>query len=159
MGRLLVMLFVVLLLAGGGVGTWWYGVEGNPIPGLSDSGNDKGGNRGNFANLPSEFVEMEPLSVPVMEEGRVTKLRTLVVSLEVAGNRGLQTVSANRARLRDAMLSELHALYAMRFVRESDKQMTVVKRRLEKRARTVLGDKMRGIYVQAIQDRKVNQNS
>ena len=160
MGRLLLLLLVIFLFAGGGVGTWWFGIRGEPIPGLSEfQGQSAEKTTQSFNNLPSEFVEMKPLSIPVMQEGQVTKLLTLVVSLEVAGNKGLTAVSNNRPQLRDAMLSELHGLYSLRFVRENDDSITLVKRRLGRVAKDILGNKWRGIYVQAVQGREVQNDS
>jgi flagellar basal body-associated protein FliL len=155
MGRLIVLLLLVVLLAGGGVGTWWFGIEGNPIPGLSDTTSGDGGAASSLVQKPSEFVEMEPLSVPVMQEGQVTELLTLVISLEVAGNAGLEAVAENRPALRDSMLSELHALYSLRFVRNNENEMDLVKRRLEKKVRPFLKNKLRGVFVQAVQGREV----
>jgi flagellar basal body-associated protein FliL len=160
MGRLVVLLLLVVLLAGGGVGTWWFGIEGNPIPGLSDASEGGSGSEASgLVQKPSEFVEMKPLSVPVMQEGRVTELLTLVISLEVAGNAGLEAVADNRPALRDSMLSELHALYSLRFVRNNENEMDLVKRRLEKKVRPILKDKLRGVFVQAVQGREVKQKS
>lgn len=159
--RLLLLLGLVFLLAGGGVGTWWFGIKGEPIPGLP-AGSESAGESGRaarLAKLPSEFVELDPLSIPVMEEGRVTKLLTLVINLEVAGQPGLEAVASERAVLRDRMLSELHGLYALDFVRENENQMTLVKDRLRKKGREILGQKLRGVYVKAVQGRDVNQES
>ncbi len=159
--RLLLLLGLVFLLAGGGVGTWWFGIKGEPIPGLptqTESARQAAAEQ-RLSKLPSEFVEMKPLSIPVMQEGQVTKLLTVVVNLEVAGQKGLEAVAANRTVLRDAMLSELHGLYALDFVRENENQMTLVKKRLLKRGQAVLGKKLRGLYIKAIQGREVSQKS
>lgn len=160
--RLLLLLGLVFLLAGGGVGTWWFGIKGEPMPSFAEGEGEPASTAGKSAalgKLPSEFVEMKPLAVPVMQEGRVTKLLTLVINLEVAGNKGLEAVAAKRAVLRDAMLSELHGLYSLSFVRDNDNQMTLVKKRLLKTGRDVLGQKLRGVYVKAVQGRDVNQES
>jgi hypothetical protein len=94
-----------------------------------------------------------------MQEGRVTKLLTMELNLEVAGQPGLQAVAAKRTVLRDALLSELHGLYALDFVRNNENQLTLVKNRLLKRGREVLGEKLRAVQIKAIQGREVNQES
>jgi len=146
----------VLLIGGGGFGGYWFGIKGEPIPMIDSKAETTQAAADPLAGLESNFVEMKPLSIPVMEEGRVTTLLTLVVSLEVAGSRGLQAVAANRPRLRDAMLEELHGLYSLRFVRDSEDELDLVRRRLMKRGKAILGDELRALHVQAVQGREVN---
>jgi flagellar basal body-associated protein FliL len=153
MARLIVLILIVFLIAGGGVGTYWFGIRGEPLPEIPDNPISQA--TVNLARLPSEYVEMAPLSVPVMEEGKITELLTFVISLEMAGTRGLEAVANNRRELRDEVLTQLHALYSLRFIREHEEQLTIVKRRLMKTAQPILGDKLRGIYVQSVQGRRV----
>lgn len=152
MGKFLLLFMLVLLVAGGGVGGWWFGIRGEPIPGMGD-GEDR---VVSMKPTQSEYVELKPLSIPVMQEGRVTQLLTMVVSLEVAGESGLEAVAGRRPRLRDAMLSELHGLYAYSFVRERKDKMQLIKLRLLKAGRELLGDQLRGVHIQAIQGRDVS---
>lgn len=160
--RLLLLLLLVFALAGGGVGTWYFGIKGEPIPGLS--GEDTAGDSGSaetasFANAKDENAPMDPISFPIMKEGRVTKLMTMKLTLRVAGGTGLEAVANNRAELRDAFLTELHGLYALKFVRENDDQLRFVKKRLVKAGREVIGKKLRGIEYKAIQGREIDQES
>ncbi len=150
MPKLIILVGLVLLIAGGGAGTWWFGIRGEPIPSLQEQTGM--GSR----EAQSEYVELRPISVPIMQEGQVTELLTLVISLEVAGESGLESVASRRPHLRDAMLSELHGLYAFRFVREGGDSMELIKKRLLKRGRQVMGDDLRGVHIQAIQGRDVN---
>lgn len=160
--RLLLLLLLVFALAGGGVGTWYFGIQGEPIPGLptEDTATDtaKTGNPA-FANAKDEFTPLGPLSFPIMKEGRVTKLMTMKFKIRVAGSKGLEAVANNRAKLRDAFLTELHSLYALEFVRENDDQLGFVKERLVKAGREVIGRKLRGIEYEAIQGRTIKQES
>lgn len=165
MVRLILLLLLVVLMAGGGVGTWWFGIRGEPVPEMAglnpmaQDGDGTSGERAQLAHLPSEYSETSPLSIPVMEEGRVTQLLTLVLELEVAGSPGLEAVANNRPELRDKFLTELHALYSLDFVREKDDQLNFVKQRLLKAGQEVVGSKLRAIELKAIQERDVDQNS
>lgn len=156
--RLLLLLLVVLLIGGGGFSGYWFGIKGEPIPGFDDADTQTASEaeKARTDGRGSEFVEMKPLSLPIMQEGRVTELRTLVISLEVAGTKGMQSVSSSRPQLRDAMLEELHGLYSLRFVRDHEDEMQIVRTRLLKRGKAILGDELRGVYVQAVQGRDVN---
>lgn len=142
--RLFLLILLVLAVAGGGLGVWWFGVRGEPIPYLEA--------KAEAAETAPEpvFVELDPLSIPVMEQGQVIDMVTLVVSVEMTGNSGRSAIAARAPKLRDAMLSELHGLYSLRFVRERKDGLDLVKRRLLKASRKVLGDRVRGIFVQAV---------
>jgi flagellar basal body-associated protein FliL len=160
--RLLLLLLLVFALAGGGVGTWYFGIRGEPIPGLSEDRTAAETDRADkpaFANAKDEYVPMDPLSFPVMKEGRVTKLMTMKFKIRVAGGTGMEAVADNRARLRDAFLTELHSLYALEFVRENDDQLGYIKERLVQAGREVIGRKLRGIEYEAIQGRDIDQES
>jgi flagellar basal body-associated protein FliL len=160
--RLLLLLLLVFALAGGGVGTWYFGIKGEPIPGLSETESaEKGGGTAStsLAKAKDEFVPMDPLSFPIMQEGRVTKLMTMKFKIRVAGAKGLEAVAGNRAELRDAFLTELHSLYALEFVRENDDQLGFVKERLVQAGRDVIGKRLRGIEYEAIQGREIDQES
>lgn len=151
MARILLLLFLVILVAGGGTGAWWFGVRGEPIPFMPEPDEDAPASQ---AGGPSVFVEMAPLSFPVIHEGQVTKLLTMAISLEVAGESGRQAVSENQRRLHDRLLSELHGLYALRFVREHENEMDVVRAHLLKAARDVVGDDLRGVFIQGVEGRE-----
>jgi hypothetical protein len=132
-------------------------VRGEPVPFLGDA-------EGAESNLATEsaqttFVELKPISFPVMHEGQVGRLMTVVVSLEVQGKTPQASVAAVRPRLRDALLSELHALYALEFVRERDDNLAFVKKRLLGAARKVLGSRVNALYVQSVGHRRTTAGS
>lgn len=160
--RLVLLLLMVFALAGGGVGTWYFGIRGEPIPGLSELDAGDGGGQAEKSSVSQandEYVPMDPVSFPIMREGRVTELMTMKFKLRVAGGDGVSAVADNRAELRDAFLTELHSLYAMKFVRENDDQLGFVKKRLVEAGREVIGGKLRSIEYEAIQDRELDQKS
>lgn len=151
MARVLLLLVLVLLVAGGGTGAWWFGVRGEPIPFMEQETGDRPQPRNRAA---SEFMDLKPLSFSVIQEGQVTQLMTVVVSLEVAGRSGREAVTANRPRLRDRLLEELHGVYGLRYVREHENEMDVVRDRLLQAGRDVLGDDLRGLFIQGVEGRE-----
>ncbi len=151
MARVLLLLLLMLFVAGGGTGAWWFGVRGEPIPFMAEQSEESVASR---AGQASAFVELAPLSFPVIQEGQVTRLMTMAVSLEVAGEPGRRAISQNRRRLHDRLLSELHGLYGLRFVREHEDEMDVVRARLLKAAREVVGDDLRGVFIQGVEGRE-----
>ncbi|RDD63787.1 flagellar basal body-associated FliL family protein [Ferruginivarius sediminum] len=155
--RVLLLILGLLLLGGGGAGTWWFGVRGEPVPFLGGAEAAEGKEASEPAQ--SAFVELKPISFPVMHEGQVGRLMTVVVSLEVQGKTPQASVAAVRPRLRDALLSELHALYALEFVREREDNLAFVKKRLLGAARKVLGRRVNALYVQSVGHRRTAAGS
>jgi hypothetical protein len=147
MARFLIVFVVFLLVAGGGTAAWWFGMRGGDVPFMSAD-----------TTAPSEpeapysrFVELAPLTFPVVRNGQVRELRTLVVSVEVTTRAAHSAVETLKPKLRDALLSELYALFAYSYVAEHDDPLPLVKRRLLAAGRTVVGEGLRGVYLQAVQ--------
>jgi hypothetical protein len=109
MKRLLVIILVAILV-GGSVVAWWLilrgpeestaAVEPPPPP-------------------PADFVELTPMVLPLIREGRVVQHLTLKIVLEVRAGT-VDEVMLVEPRLVDAFFSELHGLLAMRYVREHE---------------------------------------
>lgn len=156
MVRILLLVLVVLLTGAGGTGAWWFGVRGEPVPFL-DKGKDEGA--AEPAAGPATFVELDPFTFPVLEEGRVVRLMTLVVSLEVQGKAPREGVSDVRLRLRDALLSDLHSLYSLRFVREREDALAVVKKHLLSTCRRIVDSPVQAIYLQSVNTREPRPES
>jgi flagellar basal body-associated protein FliL len=153
-----VILILVVLLAGGGAGAWWFGIRGEPLP-FTEADAEEGESSARGLLDTTEFVELAPISFPVMQEGQVHRLMTVVVSLEVRGAGAQSAVADVRPRLRDALLSELHALYALEFVRERDDGLAFVKKRLTGAARRILGNRLEALYVQSVGHRETSAAS
>lgn len=151
MGRFLLIFALFLLVAGGGTAAWWFGLRGEPMP---FAGGDAPETPEAEAAAPaSRFVDLKPITFPVVRDGQVRELRTLVVSIEVLNDSAHAAVIGKRRHLRDAMLRELHALYGYRFMRDHDQPLQLVKRRLARVGRSIVGEGLRGVYVQAVQGR------
>jgi hypothetical protein len=140
----LMIVGAVLLLAGGGAAGWWFGLRGEPLPFTAEAAEP-----GSQPQQP-DFVELAPLTFPVMHDGQVSRLMTFVVSLEILGKDAQAAAVRRKPALRDAFYSELHALYGYRFVREHDGRIELIKRRLLKAGRQVVGGELRGVYIQSL---------
>lgn len=133
MKRLLRIVVLVLLAAAGGAGGWWVWVRGgDPLQLLSMfAGEEPAAEAG--------FVKLDPLVLPIIQEGRVTQTLTLVVVLELRKGVAEGYVRARLPRLRDALITELHALMSLRAVRRRGAADPLIKRRLALAGRRVLG--------------------
>jgi hypothetical protein len=118
--RPLTLVFIMLVVAaGGGAAAWWFLLRepeevavAQPEP----------------AGAP-EFVEFEPLVLPLIQEGQVTYHVTLSVVVETTASGKEQVLLAKR-QLTDAYLSELYGLLARRFVRRQANAIPLLRRRL-----------------------------
>lgn len=146
MPRILIFLAVLLFVAGGGTAAWWFGLQGGSMPFAKEA-------QAATPSQTSEFVELKPLTFPIVRDGQVNRLMTLVISVEVKGEEARIELHRKAPALRDAMLSELHGLYAHRFMEERNDGLTLVKLRLLKAGRRVMED-LQGVYVQAVQGQR-----
>jgi chloramphenicol 3-O-phosphotransferase len=86
-----------------------------------------------------DFVDIQPIILPVIERNAVTRQVGIVVTLELAQGEHADAVEPKRRQLTDAFIRELHTLYAWRSGdgRVADEQL--IKRRLLLIADAVLG--------------------
>jgi hypothetical protein len=118
--RPLMLIFVMLLVAAvGGASAWWVLLRGEDQVAVAEPPPPA---------LP-EFVELEPLVLPLIQEGQVTHHVTLTVVVEVVAGGKEQVLLAKR-QLTDAYFSELYGLLALRVVRRQANVLPLLRRRL-----------------------------
>jgi hypothetical protein len=130
MKRVLVPILLLVLLAGGGYAGWTWG---KPVLERMKEERQK-------AAAAPLYVTLEPLVVPVIENGTVTRHLQIALSVEVAGLSGDARLRNALPRVVDAFTTELYGLMALRFVREGGVDMPLVKQRLLLAASRELGD-------------------
>jgi len=86
-----------------------------------------------------DFVDIQPIVLPVIERNTVMRQVGIVVTLELAPGEHADVVEPKRRQLTDAFIRELHTLYAWRSGdgRVADEQL--IKRRLLVVTDAVLG--------------------
>lgn len=119
MKRILLISFFLLLLAAGGIGYWQFG-----LPGAGEEHSQAA------QPIMSEYAEVPPLVVPVIEEGVIIEQIQLQVELELAGQAALHEAEEKMPRLVDAMLAQLHGLMSYRRIREDENELPFLKKRL-----------------------------
>ncbi|SDF77989.1 Flagellar basal body-associated protein FliL [Limimonas halophila] len=153
MARLLLILALVVMAVAAGGGGWWFGVRGEPVPFL-DSGSDSGSAKKKQASDdPVQFVEMDPISVPVMDEGQVVRILSVVVSVEVR-QASTEIIDSHGRELRDAFIKQLHGMYSLDYVREHENRDKLVKQRLTRTARDIIGPAVKGIFFKEVNRRE-----
>lgn len=120
MKRLLVLALIFLLLLGAAGGAAWWFLLREPEE----------------AELVAEVepetatISFAPMTLPLFEKGTVTGQVMMWLEIEVEVGENFDLVERYKPKLHDAFVSELHALYARRFVTEQGYDSDYVKQRL-----------------------------
>jgi flagellar FliL protein len=86
-----------------------------------------------------DFVDIQPIILPVIERNAVTRQVGIVVTLELADGEHADAVEPKRRQLTDAFIRELHTLYAWRSSSDRVVDEQLIKRRLLRVADAVMG--------------------
>jgi hypothetical protein len=86
-----------------------------------------------------DFVDIQPIILPVIERNAVTRQVGIVVTLELADGERPDAVEPKRRQLTDAFIRELHTLYAWRSSSNRIVDEQLIKRRLLRVADAVIG--------------------
>lgn len=122
--RIVILIVVALiLLLGGGGAAWWF---------LMGPGAEK------TSELIAEINKPEPVFVPIdpplvislIQEGEVTHHVTMQLTLLLNDDYDVDATDRRMPLLRDALLTELHSLFALRLVRNAGFESPLVKQRL-----------------------------
>ena len=140
--KLGVVIFVLLAALGGaGAGVWWY--MGQATPSADPVVESEA--------VPPKFVKVDPIVIPLIRQGEVTKFVTVVVTLEMTLDDAAIRVEGVKRRLVDALFTELHSLFSMRMVQEKGANTKIIKDRILVVANRVLGEgSVRGVLIQGI---------
>jgi hypothetical protein len=91
------------------------------------------------AGVP-DFVDLEPIVLPVIERNRVTRQIGLMLTLELVDGQPAQAIDEEKhIRLIDAFVRELHLIYSARSTAERVVDEDLIKQRLLRTADSVLG--------------------
>lgn len=151
MKRLAILIVLVLVAAGAGGAGWWFFLRETPA---QDGAGVEAGREGADGVKAERFVKLAPMNLPVLREGRVILHLTMQLSIELTEPRTLEQLAELTPRLRDALLSELHALFAYRHVQDRGYDIPVVKARLLQAGERVLGaGEVKSVLIQNITQR------
>lgn len=135
MKKIIIMIALVAVLAGGGFYAWTT-FSANEGQEETDVASDHSGEGTDDTLL---FVDLDSLTAPFIRDGRFAQYVVISITLEVADDSAKSTVRRNIPRLRDAFVSELHALAAIRSPQQKLINLARVKARMMAGAERVLG--------------------
>ena len=108
--------------------------------------------------VPPQFVKVDPIVIPLIRQGEVTKFVTVVVTLEMTQDDAAIRVEGVKRHLMDALFTELHSLFSLRMVQEKGADTQIIKNRILVVANRVLGQgSVRGVLIQGIAQQRPKQ--
>ena len=133
MKKLAILLVLLLLLGGAGGAGWWFFLREQPEADSAQAVEEESLVRA------TRVIKLDPIILPVIREGQVTLHVTVVVVIELTKAVPLSELRVFSHPLRDSMLSELHGMYASRYVQERGYDLPIIRERLSEAAKRVLG--------------------
>lgn len=157
MKKILAILVVLGLLGGGGAGAYFYFMK--PAEASQPEGEhaEKHVEKEDKDTSHHSFVELDVLTLPIINDSGVTQTVSIVVAIEVASDDAAATVTAQAPRLRDAYIREMYGiLYTHSALKGGVIQIAPIKEQLHEISHTVLGkDIVEDVLLQVVQQRPV----
>ena len=158
MKKVIMAVVALIMLGGGGGGAYMY-FMGNSAEAASVEKEpakhaEKKGGHGEGAY---EYVEMDPLVLPIIDEYGVSQVVSLVVSLEVADTDSADKVKKMQPRLKDAYIQDMYGILNRRSsMKDGVVEVKKLKARLNKVSKQVMGDDVvHDVLLQVVQQRPI----
>lgn len=162
MRKIIIIAGVLLLLGGGGAGAYFFffkPAEASGVEGEIDAGHaaKEEENHGGGHGAGTEFVELDPLILPIVDNTGVSQVVSLVVSIEVGGALDADKVKTLSPRLKDAFIQDMYGvLNEHAALKGGVVQVGTIKGRLKTLADKVLGeDVAQDVLLQVVQQRPI----
>ena len=156
--KILAILIVLALVGGGGAGAYFYFMKPAEAAQPDDAQAEKQAEKKPEKDKSTHtFVELDVLTLPIINDSGVTQTVSLVVAIEVANEESAATVTAQAPRLRDAYIQKMYGiLYTNSALKGGVIQVGAIKEQLNEISHTVLGkDVVEDVLLQVVQQRPV----
>ncbi len=165
------LVIVLIVLGGGGGGAYYYFVmmpaaaqaaaeggedhESAEAQAKKESGHGEEGEHGEKSQ--SEFVELDPLILPIVDNDGVSQVVSLVVAIEVADPTSKDKVKAMSPKLKDAYIQDMYGMLNQQAAMKGGVvQVAMIKQRLNEVTNEVLGDDVaQDVLLQVVQQRPI----
>lgn len=127
-----ILILLVLLLLGGGAGGYFFFLREKP------EGETAAEVPAPKPPVPGEFVEIEPVTLPVIRGGRALRLATFRIVLELNPSKTANDLRPDLPRLQDAALMQLTSLAALNWPDGAVLDPAVARERLFQRFQRIL---------------------
>lgn len=162
--KLAVIAIVALLLVGGGAAGAYFFFDkpaeaaAGPVDEAAKAEHDakKAEAEGEEAAV-EQFVQLDPLILPIIGDTGVTQTVSLVISIEVPDAATAEEVKRLSPRLKDAYIQDMYGALNRKSAMENGVlQVNAIKARLNKISTKVLGEgKVNDVLLQIVQQRRV----
>lgn len=160
MRKIIIGLAALVLLGGGGAGAYFYF-----MPPAEASGGDEAhkeaakkedhGEEGKDKEV--EFVELDPLILPIVDKEGVNQVVSLVIAIEVTGTASVDKVKKMSPRLKDAYIQDMYGVFNEHAALKGGViQVGQIKKRLNVITEHVLGEGVSNdVLLQVVQQRPI----
>ncbi len=154
----MIALIAVLLLGGGAAGAYFYfdkpaEASGGPVDEVKKAEHEA---KEAEAAKVQEFVGLDVIVLPIIDESGVTQTVTLVVTLEVPDAAAAEEAKRFSPRLKDAFIQDMYgALNRKNIMNKGVLQVGLVKERMNRISKKVLGpEKVNDVLLQVVQQHR-----
>lgn len=137
MQRIITIFFLILFVAVGGGAGWWFLTTDNRSEVAKKTAALEEEEMGLIE--ATRFIKLESIVFPIIREGRVILHLTLTVAVELDQPMERTEVTALMPLLKDAVFTELHGIYSLRYVQERGYDLPIINDRLFQITEHVLG--------------------
>lgn len=170
MRKILMLVIVLLVLGGGGGGAYYYFVMMPAAAQAAEGGEgheagedqakkegEKAEEGGHGEKSQSEFVELDPLILPIVDNDGVSQVVSLVVAIEVSSPTSKDKVKAMSPKLKDAYIQDMYGMLNQQAAMKGGVvQVAMIKQRLNEVTNQVLGDDVaQDVLLQVVQQRPI----
>lgn len=151
----IIALVAVLLLGGGGAGAYFF-VFNKAEASVGEAHKDvKKAKREKPEN--TEFVELDPLILPIIDGNGVSQTVSMVVTIEVMDAKGAEKVKKYMPKLMDSYIQDMYGVLNKHAALEGGViKVKMLKNRINKISQHILGDDVvYDVLLQAVQQRRV----
>jgi len=163
MRMIIIAVIALLMLGGGGAGAYYYffsqsaeASAGEVEKGHEAKKKDKHAKKDSHGG-GMEFVELDPLILPIVDRNGVSQVVSLVVVIEVSDKAAAEEVQRLTPRLKDAFIQDMYGVlnrYAA--LKGGVIQVSSIKKRLKKVSDHVLGEHVANdVLLQVVQQRPI----
>lgn len=158
MKKIIMAVVAFLILGGGGGGAYMYLTGGTAeAAGVEKEAGKHAKSEDKTDKTKYEYVELDPLVLPIIDEYGVSQVVSLVVSLEVKDTQTAEKVKKMSPRLKDAYIQDMYGtLNKHAALKGGVVQVAKLKSRLNKVSKKVMGDDViHDVLLQVVQQRPI----
>ncbi len=158
MKKLILALVVLLVLGGGGAGAYFFFMKPAEASIGADEEHQKAAEvaeHGDAKDGKFQYVEMDPLILPIIDKNGIAQTLSLVVAIEVENDHDRDKVERYEPRLKDAYIQEMYGILNKQVALDGGVlKVKMVKDHLREISNRVLGeDAVQDVLLQVVQQR------